>query len=168
MNRMPRKILLKTVLILIIAISYANSDTNSTEEDLSTPVDYRLPVDVVVEPLHYDIGLTVNFTQDDANFVGKSTVLVNIKHRTTNIYLHAYELLVNEEATHLCSYGDPKRTYRPIKHNLNNDTQILDLEFDEEMSPGPCHLNMSFRGNITNNTIGFFRITYEDPSGQIK
>ncbi|XP_071569032.1 aminopeptidase N-like [Temnothorax nylanderi] len=135
-------------------------DGNS-ENDLSATVNYRLPDNVV--PVHYDIALIPYIEEDNFTFDGKSHIIIEIRRATRDLSLHALELTINETATSLVSSDTV--TYAPTAHNYDNETEILTLHFDDELSLGIYSLNIQFVGILNNDLQGFFRTSYINENG---
>ncbi|XP_025986454.1 glutamyl aminopeptidase [Solenopsis invicta] len=149
------KILINVGLIFAASQSVAIPLEGDSENGLNT-VNYRLPDNVV--PIHYDIKLIPHIEEDDFTFDGKTHVIIEICRATQNISLHTNDLTINETATSLLS--SDVVTHTPTAHNYDGETEILTLQFDDELSPGIYDLNIQFVGILNNNLNGFFRSSY--------
>lgn len=139
-------------LTFIVAVALPLDDDSGN--DSRTTVNYRLPDNMV--PIHYNIKLILqrNFT----SFDGETSIDVVICRATRDLRLHALELTINEEVTSLVNSEGV--VYTPKAHNYDNVTEILDLDFDNELPPGHYTLNIKFVGILNRNMEGFFRTSY--------
>lgn len=153
------KVLVNVGLIFIAATAVpVDGDSGN---DLSATVNYRLPDNVV--PVHYDIELIPHIEEDNFTFDGKSHVIIEIRRTTQVLHLHALDLTINETATLLIGSDI---VHAPTEHNYNNETEILTLYFDYELSLGIYNLNIQFVGILNDNLSGFFRTSYINEEGK--
>lgn len=149
-------------LALIFTIATALPVDGDSKNNLNATVNYRLPNNVV--PVHYDIELIPYIKEDNFTFDGKSHVIIEISRATRDLSLHALDLTINETATSVISSDIV--VYIPTAHNYKNETQILTLHFDDELSPGTYILNMQFVGILNDELLGFFRTSYINEIGK--
>jgi len=147
------------------AILYENSsnDLIPVQEDSSNDwaINYRLPDNVI--PVHYNIKLIPYIVKDNFTFEGESNVNIRICHVTQNLSLHVLELTINEAETSL--FDNNGIIYTPAMYNYDNLTQILVLNFNDELSPGNYILNMGYVGILHNDLEGFFISSYINEEG---
>ncbi|KAL0111108.1 hypothetical protein PUN28_012806 [Cardiocondyla obscurior] len=71
--------------------------------------------------------------------------------------------MINETATSLVDSDTV--IYTPIAHNYDNETEILTLPFDDELSIGIYNLTIQYVGILNNDLYGFFRTSYVNENG---
>ncbi|EFN87058.1 aminopeptidase N [Harpegnathos saltator] len=150
------KLLLKIAMMFIIVTALPFND--NPEDGSQTAVNYRLPDNAV--PVHYNIKLIPYIVEDNFTFDGESNIDIVICRATRDLHLHEMELTIDEEATSLVSSDDV--VYTPKAHNYDNVTQILNLNFNDELSPGHYTLNIKFVGILNDKLEGFFRTSYQN------
>lgn len=148
---------------LIFTTATALPVDGNSQNDLNATVNYRLPDNVV--PVHYDIELIPYIEENNFTFDGESHIIIEIGRATRDLSLHALDLMINEIATSLVSSDIV--VYIPTAHNYDNETQILTLHFDNELSSGAYILNMQFVGILNDELHGFFRTSYINEKGEI-
>ncbi|EFN62042.1 Puromycin-sensitive aminopeptidase, partial [Camponotus floridanus] len=123
--------------------------------------NYRLPANVV--PVHYNIKLIPYIVEDNFTFEGESNINITIRHVTQTLSLHVLELTINETETSL--FDNNGIIYTPAMYNYDNITQILVLNFNDELSPGNYILKMRYVGILHNDLQGFFISSYINEEG---
>lgn len=151
---------LANVSLIFTAITALPVDGDSAN-DSNAIVNYRLPDNVV--PVHYDIKLTPYIEEHNFTFDGKSRIIIEIRGATQDLSFHALNLTINEPATSLVSNDNV--IYTPTAHNYDNETEILTLHFDDELSLGIYSLNIQFVGILNEELHGFFRTSYVNENG---
>lgn len=154
--------ILINVSLIFIAITTALPVDEDSKINLSAVVNYRLPDNAV--PVHYDIELIPHIEEDNFTFDGKSDIILEIRRATQNLSLHALDLTIDETETVLISSYIIVHT--PIAHNYDNETEILTLHFNEELSPGMYSLNIQYVGILNTDLHGFFRTSYVNENGE--
>lgn len=153
--------ILINVSLIFTAITAFPVDEDS-ENDLSAIANYHLPDNAV--PVHYDIEVILHIEEDNFTFDGKSNIILEIRRATQNLSLHALDLTIDETATLLDS--NDIIIYTPTTHNYDNETEILTLQFDEELPPGIYSLNIQYVGILNDDLHGFFRTSYTNENGE--
>lgn len=130
-----------------LAARFANfpmdEDAESTRY-ISFLSKYHLPDNIV--STHYDIKLIYHIDDVSFNFDGESRIVVQVCRPTNRLNLHAQNLTIDEDATKLIdSYED---SYVPTAHNHDNETEILTIEFENDISPGKYTLHLNFVGAL--------------------
>jgi len=149
-------------LLINIGLIIVTSTVFCTDDNLE--ISYRLPNNTV--PLHYTINLTPYLEDGNFTFYGESNISIKIHHSSTKISLHSRELKINETATTLLK--NESIIYKPTEHIYNDETNILTLNFDDALSPGPYTLNMKFAGNLLEVgylKTGFMKVPYSNKEG---
>ncbi|XP_025268278.1 aminopeptidase N [Camponotus floridanus] len=141
----------------------SSNDLIPVQEDSSNDsvINYRLPANVV--PVHYNIKLIPYIVEDNFTFEGESNVNITIRHVTQTLSLHVLELTINETETSL--FDNNGIIYTPAMYNYDNITQILVLNFNDELSPGNYILKMRYVGILHNDLKGFFISSYINEEG---
>jgi len=135
---------------------------------MALPVDgnpedgYRLPDDAV--PIHYNIRLIPYIEENNFTFDGEIAVSIEIQRATRNLSLHALNLTIDEAATSLLDDDGDVRT--PVTHDYNDLTEILLLDFDDELPAGIYVLSMRFTGVLHDDYHGFLRMSYVNEMGE--
>lgn len=147
--------LLINIGLIFTAASAVPVDRDS-RNDLHVTINYRLPDNVT--PIHYNIKLIPYIEEANFTFDGEISANITIRHATQNLSLHALELTIDEAATSL--FDNDGIVYMPATYNYNNITQILILNFNDELSPGNYTLKMKYVGILNDDLLGFFRTSY--------
>ncbi|XP_011643082.1 membrane alanyl aminopeptidase-like [Pogonomyrmex barbatus] len=143
----------------IIATSVAaiqNSNSNDKE------INYRLPNHT--KPIFYDLKLNPYLTIDNFTFEGEIFIHIEILSKTKTLMLHMNKLIIDEDSTFLKS-NNGLDFYVPITYSHNNLTELLSLDFDEELSIGRYILYLKFAGLLNDRPYGFYRSSYVSDTG---
>ncbi|XP_029162422.1 puromycin-sensitive aminopeptidase-like protein [Nylanderia fulva] len=147
--------LLINISLLFTAIVAIPVDNNS-RNDSHVAVNYRLPD--IVTPVYYNIKLIPYIEVDNFTFDGEISANITIRRTTSDLSLHALELIIDEAATSL--FDNEGIDHKPATYNYNNITQILVLNFNDELLPGNYTLKMNYVGILNDDLQGFFRTSY--------
>ncbi|EFN74466.1 Puromycin-sensitive aminopeptidase, partial [Camponotus floridanus] len=149
--------------LIFIAILYDKDLRNDSA------INYRLPDNVV--PVHYNIKLILHILEDNFTiseryfFEGETNVNIITRNVTQNLHLHVLDLTINETDTSL--FDNNGISYTPATYNCNNLTQILVLNFNDELSPGNYTLKMRYVGIIHKDFEAFFISPYFNEEGNL-
>lgn len=146
--------------VVIVGLIFTGACALSLSKNDSS-INYRLPDNVL--PVHYNIKLIPYIEEDNFTFDGEISVRIKIRDATRDLSLHAHDLTIDDTATSLVNGDGAVRT--PMVHDYDNTTQILTLNFDDELPPGHYILNMKFIGVLNDDLEGFFRTSYKDEIG---
>lgn len=146
---------------LIFTATAALSVDKDSRNDSHVAVNYRLPDNVT--PVYYNIKLIPYIEEGNFTFDGESRVNITIRRETRDLSLHSLELTIDEAATSL--FDNDGIVYMPATYNYDNITQILVLNFDNELSPGNYTLKMRYVGILNDDLQGFFRTSYVNEEG---
>jgi puromycin-sensitive aminopeptidase len=117
---------------------------------------YRLARTVV--PSAYRISLTPDL--DAATFTGEVSINVDVAEPVTSIKLHALDLTLGRATF---THSDASQlSHEPV---LDEAYQTVSFDFDDPLPVGPATLAITFEGTLNDLLVGFYRSTYEDPSG---
>lgn len=117
----------------------------------------RLRLPTVLRPHHYDLQLSVhmhNFT-----FSGEVSIELQCVNATKFIVLHADGLYVEKVDV----YSDSRKpgTMRIHRHFQYPSNQVYVIALHREMKPRRTYkIHMTFRAQIQNGLLGFFRTSY--------
>ncbi|XP_011172905.3 thyrotropin-releasing hormone-degrading ectoenzyme isoform X2 [Solenopsis invicta] len=158
------KIIFIYVFALIATDAAAIQDSCSNEKE----INYRLPNHI--KPLHYDLELNPHLTPDNFTFDGEVHIHIDILNQTSTLTLHMKKLIIDESATFLRTSDSDfylLRTtyYAPITHDSNNLTEMLILDFGEELPVGRYILYLKFTGVLYDRSYGFYRNSYINDEG---
>src|SRR5919198_2396793 len=123
---------------------------------LLEPIFYRLPE--TVRPERYEIRLTPDLNA--FTFAGEETVAVTVREPVNEIVLNAVELTIHTAAI-ISSEGETL----PGIATLDEPNERAVLRFPKRLKPGPWKLYLTFSGILNDKLHGFYRSTYQDPSG---
>lgn len=143
---------------MIVTALPLDDDSGNESASSQIAVNYRLPDNAV--PVHYNIKLIPYIVEGNFTFDGETSIVIDIRRATRELRLHTLELTINEEATSLVDSDGVVHT--PKTHNYENATQILTLDFDDELPPGRYTLNIKYVGILNNDMEGFFRTSYQN------
>lgn len=143
--------------ICICSFTFIEADTAIIPESNDKEINYRLPNHT--KPLFYDIKLNPHLAPNNFMFDGEVLVSINILSSTRTLMLHTKELIIDENATFLKTKVG-FNFYIPTTHDHNNLTEMLSLEFDENLLTGHYILYLKFTGVLNNRPYGFYRSSY--------
>ncbi|MGH8977292.1 MAG: M1 family metallopeptidase, partial [Acidimicrobiia bacterium] len=111
----------------------------------------RLPRDI--EPRRYDLTIVPDLQA--ARFAGEVTIELDVRTPVAEVVLHALELEVE--------LGVLSQSGRDLPATLATDTEAERLRVSSsELAPGPASLTLRFKGELSENLVGFYRSTYID------
>ncbi|XP_011350589.2 aminopeptidase Q-like [Ooceraea biroi] len=137
-------------------ITCIQGEHRSTENKSYQELGYRLSKDVV--PLHYDISL--DFFSERLDVVsGKCKIDVDIFKSTSNIRLHSPDK-IEESSIKLAMNGT---TYKPINKTHSEEENVLDLYFEDQLSPGRYSLTIHYSKDVGDDKKegDFFKIIFK-------
>jgi puromycin-sensitive aminopeptidase len=118
---------------------------------------YRLARNVI--PSAYRIFLTPDL--ESATFAGRVEIDVTVTRRTSQITLHALDLVVGAAAL-----SSQSVTYRSGEPTYSEEYHTATFAFDEEIPEGEATLEIAFTGVLNDLLVGFYRSTFVDAAGQ--
>ncbi|HEX2200827.1 MAG TPA: M1 family metallopeptidase, partial [Gammaproteobacteria bacterium] len=124
---------------------------------LLEPTSYKLPE--TVRPERYEMRLTPDL--NTFTFAGEETVVVTVREPVNEIVLNAVELTIHTAAI-ISSEGETL----PGIATLDEPNERAVLRFPRRLKPGPWKLYLTFSGILNDKLHGFYRSTYQDPSGR--
>ena len=124
---------------------------------LLEPTSYKLPE--TVRPERYEMRLTPDLNA--FTFAGEETVAVTVREPVNEIVLNAVELTIHTAAI-ISSEGETL----PGIATLDEPNERAVLRFPKRLKPGPWKLYLTFSGILNDKLHGFYRSTYQDPSGR--
>jgi len=143
---------------VLIAVDTAVIVRDSNEEE----INYRLPNHT--KPLSYNIKLNPHLGPNNFTFDGEVVYHINILNSTKTLTLHMKNLIINENATILKTYVGFYH-YIPTIYDYNNETEMLNIGFNEDL-PVKCYiLHLKFTGVLSDRPYGFYRSSYADSAG---
>ncbi|MFM8552013.1 MAG: M1 family metallopeptidase [Nitrospiraceae bacterium] len=120
---------------------------------------YRLPRHVI--PTRYDIHLEPDLSA--STFAGTETVTVTVKEPTTELLLNAVELEIIEATLS----QDSGRSFAGLVQT-EGAAERCRITLPETIAPGIWKLSLTFTGTLNDKLRGFYRSTYQDPSGETR
>ncbi|XP_055870473.1 puromycin-sensitive aminopeptidase-like [Biomphalaria glabrata] len=118
----------------------------------------RLPKDVI--PSLYHVTLQPDLTA--FTFKGWEKVTLEVKQTTRRITMNAFDLSVTK--AYLVVDGKLKAPSEIIE---NEEDELLELSFPEDISPGQFELNLEFSGHLNDQLRGFYRNKYLSENGEV-
>lgn len=109
--------------------------------------------------LFYDIKLNPHLAPNNFTFNGEVFVSIEILSSARTLMLHTKKLIINENATFLKT-KDEFSFYIPTTYDHNNLTEMLSLEFDENLLIGYYILYLKFTGVLNDRPYEFYRSSY--------
>ena len=122
-----------------------------------TEARYRLPR--TVTPNRYDLTLEPDLAA--GTFVGSQDVAVTVHEPVTEIALNAVDLRISGGWIAASDGGRVEIS----KVRLEVETERAHLELDATVEVGDWSLHLDFGGELNDKLVGFYRSTYEGPSG---
>jgi len=107
--------------------------------------------------------------QAEGNFIfyGESIMFFYFLNKSNKIQLHTRNLKINEAATELVfTYGDVNLIQTPKMHIYDNETIVIYINNFQPELYHTYRLIIKFIGSITDDTGGFFRISYINNKGE--
>jgi len=146
-------------IICIYIFTFIEADTASIPESNlnNKEINYRLPNHT--KPLFYDIKLNPHLAPNNFTFDGEVLVSIEILSSTKTLMLHMKKLIIDKNTTFLKT-KDGFNFYIPTMYDHNNLTEILSLEFDENLLIGYYILHLKFIGILNDRPYGFYRSSY--------
>ncbi len=123
----------------------------------TTANPYRLARDVI--PSAYRIYLTPDL--ESATFAGRVEIDVNVVRSTSQLTLHANDLVVAP-----ATLSAQSLTYRSGEPTYNEQYNTVTFDFDETIAEGEATLEIAFTGVLNDLLVGFYRSNFVDAEGQ--
>ena len=117
---------------------------------------YRLPRHIL--PTRYELLLEPHL--NNATFEGRAIIHLTVLQPTATVILNAAELTI-ETATLSHDAGPTERASIALDETLQRCT----LTLAKPVPPGDWRLHVTFTGTLNDKLRGFYRSTYQDPSG---
>ncbi len=118
---------------------------------------YRLPTAVV--PRHYDLTLEPDL--EAGTFAGRARIELEVGEPVAEVVLNAKELAL-EDARVEDAGGRPV----PVTAlSLDEERERATFALGRPLAPGPCRLEVAFRGALNAKLAGFYRSTFTDDDG---
>ncbi|KAF5289209.1 hypothetical protein FQR65_LT00096 [Abscondita terminalis] len=134
------------------------SVTESTEKnEPNKSIDVRLPLSMV--PDSYDVKLIPFLQEDNFTFHGEVNIRINVTAKTTNITLHADELIINEASI---TVRDNLNISIPVlKVGNDSEKEFLVIYLTKELNSGKQYnVHIEFTGVLNDVMQGFYRSSY--------
>ncbi len=122
-----------------------------------TEARYRLPRSVT--PSRYDLALEPDLA--GGTFAGSLDVAITVHEAVTEIVLNAIDLEIEDGSI---ASGDGQ-VIDVAKIRLDTDAERAHLELHTTADPGSWSLHLTFRGELNDKLVGFYRSTYEGADG---
>lgn len=145
-----------TIIILVNAGIVRESNLNDNK------VNYRLPNHV--KPMSYDIRLNPHLVPDNFTFDGEVLIHIEILNTTRILKLHTRQLTIDKKDISLRTESKSD-VYDLTTSDYNNETEMLSLGFDKDLSIGYYILHLKFTGVLSEKRTGFYRNAYTNDAG---
>ncbi|XP_032687647.1 aminopeptidase N-like isoform X2 [Odontomachus brunneus] len=132
--------------------------TSDVDEDF-----FLLPQQVM--PVHYNIRLIPHIAEGNFTSNGETSIDVKVLEPTDVVVLHIMELTIDESQTRMTCKDEHALYYVPKRHDYNNRSEILTLQFDKPLDIGVYTLYLKFMGVISSLNHGLYRSFYIDNEG---
>lgn len=116
---------------------------------------HRLPEHV--RPRRYDLLLEPDLGA--ASFTGTVRIEVDVADPTDEVVLHALDLEIDDAVVLV---GDERRA---AAVELDSGAELAILALDDALPAGPAVLELSFRGVLNDQLVGFYRSTFTGDDG---
>lgn len=140
----------------------ANSSTTTkastsvpTSSKTAAATEYRLPDTSI--PLEYELQLEPDFSS--FTFNGNESIKINLLKPGKEIVLNAKTLTIKD--AYLTAENQPNNKLS-LKVTLNEKTEKVSFQSNEELKPGTYELHCNFDGKLNDELRGFFRVAQED------
>ncbi|XP_011635758.1 endoplasmic reticulum aminopeptidase 1-like [Pogonomyrmex barbatus] len=182
--------LLKQLLSIYLFIAVKTATDNDFNNDYNTYTKIRHHSNRgIIDTMRYDVqliplinvedfydrniyGRFVSYINDqlEKNFIyyGESTIFFKVKIKTNSIRLNALNMEIEEDATQVIfsSDGINDIIYTPIMQLHDIESETIILYFIDNFVPSYSYrLIIKFVSIITNNTAGFFQMSYINETG---
>ncbi|XP_053679393.1 aminopeptidase N-like [Anopheles nili] len=132
------------------------------------PVDetYRLPNST--SPVHYHLALRTAIHENNRQFRGTVTILIEVQQATTTVTVHNRRLVVQRAFLHEVAEGNVVGPQiEQVSHSTDTRTEHLTLAMSQLLPAGSKYfVRIEFEGQLqNNNNMGFFASSYLDNEG---
>lgn len=152
----------KIICICVFALITTDSATIQDSNPNDKEINYRLPNHT--KPLFYDLKLNPHLKPDNFTFEGEVFIHIEILRQTKTLTLHTKNLIIDKNTTFL-NANTGFDFYFPTAYDSNDQTELLTLGFDKELSAGHYTLYLKFAGTLNDRTYGFYRSSYINDVG---
>ncbi|XP_042901838.1 aminopeptidase N [Parasteatoda tepidariorum] len=123
----------------------------------------RLPRSII--PEHYNVVLQPYIEPGNFSFDGKVEIRIKVLEPTNNVTVHINNITVKQDTVELSGHGAP--TISSLGEDKEKQFFILYLK--GQLSAGQTYeVRMDFVGTLNDQLSGFYRSSYQDPSGQTR
>ncbi|XP_055381352.1 uncharacterized protein LOC129611949 [Condylostylus longicornis] len=159
-------IIFSTVYLFEFSLSHQTLQNDFFKEEMTT---HRLKG--LIEPIHYNINLTVYMTDELKQFTYYGRVSILFKTFLSNIneiILHKSDSIRNMSEI-IFENCYTKEHFQISEIKINNATEKYGIVLDKSMQPGIIYnLTIEFKNNLSNDMIGFYKSSYKDENGNKK
>lgn len=145
---------------ILLAVLLATVNTAPSQEADAEEGELRLPKSSV--PMHYDLELTTNVHDGSRSISGIVRINIEIRENTDFITLHNHGLTMDEVKLIASSQAE-----LAIAYTLDEEKEFLIIEsLTQPLQVGQLFtLEISYRGLLQLDTIGFYRSSYRVDGG---
>ncbi|XP_041970212.1 aminopeptidase N [Aricia agestis] len=135
-----------------------NSLDVTTESELSTVTDVRLPTNI--KPNRYYLKLVPYIIEGNFTFDGEISILLTVKNNTNRVTFHGVELTFHK--INLYKQEDGKEV-KIVRRTEDVPRQFHIIDTEETLGAGQLYvLNITYTGVLNDNLHGFYRSSYEE------
>ena len=115
-----------------------------------------------VVPLEYNLTVEPDLTT--FKFDGSETINVEVNEKTESVVLHALDLTIDSASA---TDAEGKKI-DAVGIDMNFKEFTATIRFASPLCAGKATLSLSFRGNLNDQMVGFYRSSYKSLSGETK
>ena len=112
---------------------------------------YRLPK--TIQPIHYEIYINPSPTL--LTFDGRVSIEISVLELTTQININSKNLEMEEIILRSKSLQREIRPIYALPSEVYN-VEVIEIQFEENITPGNYFLDISYKGTISNSDTGFY------------
>lgn len=160
MRHLNRKHLMYSMIQLIVYGALIQFKIRKVASNSGISSTHRLPD--YVKPIHYAIKIMPLLKEDNWTYDGESDIKIQIKQKSNFLVLYAKSLEIRD----LITIENENGMHQSVNHKVDNETDLLTITFQEELSEGIYTLHLRYRGRVNDEAQGLYRSSYTDSFGK--
>ncbi|MHA7901302.1 MAG: M1 family metallopeptidase [Henriciella sp.] len=140
--------------VLLAACNGANAPVQSIDDGLEDLIAQAPPgpLDPSPYPLHYDLDLTLD--PRETRFGGTVTITLDVKERSSGLYLHGRDLVVTEVRSRVGEGQPLTGVWQPVL-----ESGVAWLDYGQTVDPGEVVVEIDYNAPFDVNLSGLFKVT---------
>ncbi|MCR9269465.1 MAG: M1 family metallopeptidase [Hyphomonadaceae bacterium] len=140
--------------VLLAACNGANAPIQSIDDGLEDLIAQAPPgpLDPSPYPLHYDLDLTLD--PRETRFGGTVTITLDVKARSSGLYLHGRDLVVTEVRSRVGEGQPLTGVWQPVL-----ESGVAWLDYGQTVDPGEVVVEIDYNAPFDVNLSGLFKVT---------